>query len=65
MPGRAIKNAFVNKVCKARINPEFCFKCLKSCNPKETPYCISKALIEAVKGNLEEGLILLEVMDIE
>ncbi|EJP6473144.1 nitronate monooxygenase [Clostridium botulinum] len=57
LPGRAIKNDFVNKVCNGRINPAFCFKCLKNCNPKETPYCISKALIEAVKGNLEEGLI--------
>ncbi|MCR1934920.1 NAD(P)H-dependent flavin oxidoreductase [Clostridium tepidum] len=57
LPGRAINNNFVNKVCNGRINPEFCFKCLKNCNPKETPYCISKALIEAVKGNLEEGLI--------
>ncbi|WP_251860600.1 nitronate monooxygenase [Clostridium sp. Marseille-Q2269] len=57
LPGRAMKNSFVDKVCNGRINPEFCFNCLKSCNPKETPYCISKALIESVKGNLEEGLI--------
>ena len=31
--------------------------CLIPCNPKNTPYCISNALIEAVKGNLENGLI--------
>ena len=57
LPGRAIKNSFVDRVCNGRINPEVCFNCLKSCNPKETPYCISKALIEAVEGNLQEGLI--------
>ena len=27
-----------------------------SVNPKNTPYCINKALIEAFWGNYEEGL---------
>ena len=30
---------------------------IKECNPKTTPYCITEALIQAVKGNLDEGLI--------
>jgi Dioxygenases related to 2-nitropropane dioxygenase len=57
LPGRAIKNRFINQVEVERISPKKCFNCLKKCNPKETPYCISKALIEAVRGNVEEGLI--------
>jgi len=34
-----------------------CHLCIKSCNPKNTPYCITEALIQAVKGNLDKGLI--------
>ncbi len=57
MPGRAIKTPFLKKVASARIPVNKCFHCLEHCNPKETPYCITKALIEAVKGNTKEGLV--------
>lgn len=57
LPGRAIRNEFIRRVEKGRIAPTKCFNCLKKCNPKDTLYCISKALVQAVKGNLEEGLI--------
>ncbi len=57
MPGRAIRNKLVEKVESARIPVTKCYNCLKPCNPKETPYCISGALINAVKGELEQGLI--------
>ncbi|MBI6872869.1 NAD(P)H-dependent flavin oxidoreductase [Clostridium aciditolerans] len=57
LPGRAIKNEFINQVEIERISPKKCYNCLKKCNPKDTPYCISKALIQAVKGNIEDGLI--------
>lgn len=35
----------------------FCYNCLKACNPQTAKYCISQALINAVKGDLEHGLI--------
>lgn len=57
LPGRAIKNQFIKQVETERISPNKCYNCLKKCNPKDTPYCISKALIQAVKGNVEDGLI--------
>ncbi|AWI07454.1 NAD(P)H-dependent flavin oxidoreductase [Clostridium drakei] len=57
LPGRAIRNELIKQVEKGRIAPTNCFNCLKKCNPKSTPYCISKALVQAVRGNLEEGLI--------
>lgn len=57
MPGRAIDNPFLKKVEKEREKVKKCFKCLEHCNPKDTPYCITLALINAVKGNLDEGLI--------
>lgn len=57
MPGRAIFNSFLERVNVSRIPVKKCFHCLEHCNPKETPYCITKALIEAVKGNIKEGLV--------
>ena len=57
MPGRAIMNPFLKTVEEGRIAVNKCFHCLEHCNPKDTPYCITKALIDAVQGNLKEGLI--------
>ena len=34
-----------------------CYNCLEKCNPAKVPYCITKALIDAVKGDVENGLI--------
>ena len=62
MPGRAIKNSFLKTVDSGRIAVTKCFNCLEHCNPKDTPYCITKALINAVEGNIKEGLIFLEIM---
>lgn len=57
MPGRAIRNEFIKKVENGRIPPKKCYKCIKKCDPAVTPYCISNALISAVKGKTDEGLI--------
>lgn len=57
MPGRAIRNEFIKKVEESKNKITKCYKCIKTCNPAETPYCITKALINAVKGNINEGLI--------
>lgn len=57
MPGRAIRNNFIKRVEQGRIPPDKCFLCLKKCNPKETPYCITRALVDAVNGNVDNALI--------
>lgn len=58
MPGRALMNPFLKEVEKSgKIPVSRCFHCLEHCNPKETPYCITKALINAVEGKINEGLI--------
>ncbi|MBA5851688.1 nitronate monooxygenase [Clostridium sp. cel8] len=57
LPGRAIENEFIKRAKKGRIAPTKCYNCLKKCDPKITPYCISRALINAVKGNVNEALI--------
>lgn len=57
LPGRAIRNDFIDIVSEEKIKVTKCFNCLKKCNPATTIYCISKALIEAVQGNVTEGLL--------
>ncbi|OOM76185.1 nitronate monooxygenase [Clostridium puniceum] len=57
MPGRAIRNPFVKRTLTEREKITHCYNCLTPCNPAVTPYCISKALINAVKGNIDDGLI--------
>ena len=57
MPGRALNTPLVQALAEGRrFPPKRCARCLKSCDPAKVPYCITHALIEAVKGNVEEGL---------
>ena len=57
MPGRAVNSPLVQRLAAGmRQPPAHCSGCIKSCRPAETPFCITHALIEAVKGNWEEGL---------
>jgi Dioxygenases related to 2-nitropropane dioxygenase len=66
MPGRAVRNAFIRQEESAaqgaqegieRTNTWKCYQCLEKCNPAEIPYCITRALVNAVKGNIDQGLI--------
>ncbi|MBD5088337.1 MAG: nitronate monooxygenase [Clostridiales bacterium] len=57
MPGRALNNPFQDKVKAGLTKVERCYQCLAKCNPAEIPYCITKALVNAVKGDLDNGLI--------
>ena len=57
MPGRAIYNKFIQNTEKNKAKVVRCYNCIKTCDVKNTPYCITKALINAVKGNVEEGLV--------
>lgn len=57
MPGRAILNSFMKKAKEGRIPHGKCHLCISTCKPEETPYCITDALVNAVKGKIEEGLL--------
>ncbi|HEY8891647.1 MAG TPA: nitronate monooxygenase family protein [Clostridium sp.] len=57
MPGRALNNKFMKDVIEKGCKVNKCYLCIKECNPKTTPYCITEALIQAVTGNLDKGLI--------
>ncbi|MHC4808454.1 MAG: NAD(P)H-dependent flavin oxidoreductase, partial [Planctomycetota bacterium] len=56
LPGRAIQDKFLERVLSGVKETFKCpWKCLKSCDFKNVPYCIARALTNAKKGNLEEG----------
>ena len=58
MPGRAIRNSFAERVMGGeKLPPKRCRGCIKGCKPAEIPYCITEALIQAVKGDVENGLL--------
>ncbi|WP_456406093.1 NAD(P)H-dependent flavin oxidoreductase [Caldithrix abyssi] len=56
LPGRAIKNSFLQEVKEGQKKPFKCsWKCLKTCDFRTTPYCIADALANAQRGMLEKG----------
>ena len=58
MPGRALRNDFIESAREGKRKPFKCvFHCIKTCDPSTTPYCISSALINAMKGNLDKGFV--------
>lgn len=56
MPGRAIYSSFIRKVREGKKQPVKCpFRCIKTCDIEKSPYCIITALVNALKGNFENG----------
>jgi NAD(P)H-dependent flavin oxidoreductase YrpB (nitropropane dioxygenase family) len=56
LPGRAIRDEFLDRVSSGVKETFKChWKCLKSCDFKNAPYCIALALTNAKRGNLEGG----------
>jgi nitronate monooxygenase len=58
MPGRAIRNDFLQDVSAGVQKPFSCpWKCLRTCDFKKAPYCIGKALTQAKLGILDDGFV--------
>lgn len=57
MPGRAIRNRFMEEVEAGKTKVERCFRCLEHCDPVKIPYCITRALINAAEGDEEHALV--------
>ncbi len=56
MPGRAIQNEFIEASRQGKTKPFKCmYHCVKTCDREKTPYCIARALLNAMKGNLKAG----------
>lgn len=59
LPARAIQNKFLDDVSMGIKKPYKCpWQCLKTCDFKNSPYCIGLALYNAKRGNIEEGFAL-------
>lgn len=57
MPGRAIKNPFMERAALGRIPHGPCHTCISTCKPDQTPYCITEALVNAAEGHVDDGLV--------
>lgn len=56
MPGRAVRNQFIDEVSSGKKKPFKCpYHCVSTCNVTDSPYCIAMALTNAKKGNLKQG----------
>ena len=56
LPGRVIRNAFVEKINNGHTIPFKCkYRCLKTCNPSIAPYCIAEVLAKASEGNMDKA----------
>ena len=56
MPGRAVRNRFLDEVEAGGKKPFNCpYHCIKTCDPSKSPYCIALALACARKGKFKNG----------
>ncbi len=56
MPGRAVRNEFLEDVRRGAKKPFKCpYHCIKTCDYKDSSYCIAFALINAKRGKLKNG----------
>jgi nitronate monooxygenase len=58
LPGRAIRNRFLEDVSAGVKKPFKCpWKCLRTCDYANAPYCIAIALTSARQGRLDQGFV--------
>ena len=56
MPGRALRNGFIDDVRNGNRKPYSCpYHCLSTCDYEHSPYCIAQALMNAKKGRMKHG----------
>ncbi len=56
MPGRAIRNRFIEDIDSGKKRPFKCpYHCIVTCHQHSSPYCIAMALTSALKGRLKSG----------
>jgi len=56
LPGRAVRNRFLDEVENGKKKPFKCpYQCVKTCDPAKSPYCIALALAGAKKGKFKNG----------
>jgi len=58
MPGRAIRNKFLEKVESVeKLSIRCNFRCLTACHVEKAKFCIAEALVKSYYGDVDNGLI--------
>ncbi len=58
MPARAIRTKFIDEMLAGGRRPISCnYRCLRTCDPATAPFCIAKALIDAVEGDIDNAVV--------
>jgi len=58
LPARVIRNKFVEGILRGEKKPVSCpYLCLRTCNPKETPFCMARALVDASMGKIDDAIV--------
>ncbi|MBD3296071.1 MAG: nitronate monooxygenase [Candidatus Omnitrophica bacterium] len=59
MPAKVIKTRFLDEVLRGERKEFNCnYRCLRTCDPATVQYCIAKALIDAVEGDIDHAVVL-------
>ncbi|MFH1837532.1 MAG: nitronate monooxygenase family protein [Candidatus Omnitrophota bacterium] len=58
MPAKAIKTKFLDDVLRGERKEFNCnYRCLRTCDPATVQFCIAKALIDAVEGDIDNAVV--------
>lgn len=58
MPAKVIRTKFIDEMLKGGRRPISCnYQCLRTCDPLNSPFCIAKALIDAVEGDIDNAVV--------
>jgi nitronate monooxygenase len=59
MPAKVIRTKFLEEVLRGERKEFDCnYQCLRTCDPSTVQYCIAKALIDAVEGDIDNAVVL-------
>jgi NAD(P)H-dependent flavin oxidoreductase YrpB (nitropropane dioxygenase family) len=59
MPAKVIRTKFLDEVLRGERKEFNCnYRCLRTCDPATVQYCIAKALIDAVEGDIDNAVVL-------
>ena len=59
MPAKVIRTKFLDEILRGERKEFTCnYKCLRTCEPATVQFCIAKALIDAVEGDIDNAVVL-------
>ena len=59
MPAKVIRTPFIDDILRGEKKDFTCnYRCLRTCDPSTVQFCIAKALIDAVEGDIDNAVVL-------